>query len=113
MSAVVKSSARTVTRYVVNPLRETVETTWRSSSVVEQGTHKPLVGGSNPPSATSFQNLTFRAVAHPLAGASHRQPQRLLPAGSPKGSAGRNGGQRYTRSMATRGVACPIRRLPR
>ena len=25
----------------------------RSSSVVEQGTHKPLVGGSNPPSATS------------------------------------------------------------
>ena len=25
---------------------------WRSSSVVEQGTHKPLVGGSNPPSAT-------------------------------------------------------------
>ena len=24
----------------------------RSSSVVEQGTHKPLVGGSNPPSAT-------------------------------------------------------------
>ena len=27
----------------------------RSSSVVEQGTHKPLVGGSNPPSATSRQ----------------------------------------------------------
>src|SRR6476646_404137 len=26
---------------------------WRSSSVVEQGTHKPLVGGSNPPSATN------------------------------------------------------------
>ena len=25
----------------------------RSSSVVEQGTHKPLVGGSNPPSATT------------------------------------------------------------
>ena len=25
----------------------------RSSSVVEQGTHKPLVGGSNPPSATN------------------------------------------------------------
>jgi hypothetical protein len=28
-------------------------TTRRSSSVVEQGTHKPLVGGSNPPSATN------------------------------------------------------------
>ena len=27
--------------------------TWQSSSVVEQRTHKPLVGGSNPPSATS------------------------------------------------------------
>ena len=26
----------------------------RSSSVVEQGTHKPLVGGSNPPSATNL-----------------------------------------------------------
>ncbi len=26
--------------------------TWQSSSVVEQRTHKPLVGGSNPPSAT-------------------------------------------------------------
>ena len=28
---------------------------WRSSSVVEQGTHKPLVGGSNPPSATNLE----------------------------------------------------------
>ena len=28
---------------------------WRSSSVAEQGTHKPLVGGSNPPSATRSQ----------------------------------------------------------
>jgi integrase len=26
---------------------------WQRSSVVEQGTHKPLVGGSNPPAATS------------------------------------------------------------
>jgi hypothetical protein len=26
----------------------------RSSSVAEQGTHKPLAGGSNPPSATNF-----------------------------------------------------------
>jgi hypothetical protein len=29
---------------------------WRSSSVVEQGTHKPFVGGSNPPSATSLHS---------------------------------------------------------
>lgn len=28
--------------------------TWQSSSGVEQRTHKPLVGGSNPPSATTF-----------------------------------------------------------
>jgi hypothetical protein len=27
---------------------------WRRSSVVEQGTHKPLVGGSNPSAATSL-----------------------------------------------------------
>lgn len=27
---------------------------WQSSSGVEQGTHKPLVGGSNPPAATRF-----------------------------------------------------------
>ena len=26
---------------------------WQGSSVVEQGTHKPLVGGSNPPPATN------------------------------------------------------------
>ncbi len=25
---------------------------WQRSSVAEQGTHKPLVGGSNPPAAT-------------------------------------------------------------
>jgi hypothetical protein len=27
---------------------------WRRSSAVEQGNHNPLVGGSNPPAATSF-----------------------------------------------------------
>ena len=27
---------------------------WQRSSVVEQRTHKPLVGGSNPPAATSL-----------------------------------------------------------
>jgi hypothetical protein len=32
---------------------ESTRIQWRSSSVVEQGTHKPLVGGSNPPSATN------------------------------------------------------------
>lgn len=26
--------------------------------MVEQGTHKPLVGGSNPPSATNSRSLT-------------------------------------------------------
>ena len=36
---------------------------WRSSSVVEQGTHKPLVGGSNPPSAT---NLDRNDAALPI-----------------------------------------------
>ena len=34
-----------------NPL-DGARIAWRSSSVAEQGTHKPLVGGSNPPSAT-------------------------------------------------------------
>ena len=28
---------------------------WQGSSVVEQGTHKPLVGGSNPPPATKLR----------------------------------------------------------
>ena len=36
-------------------LGDTIRALRRSSSVVEQGTHKPLVGGSNPPSATSRQ----------------------------------------------------------
>ncbi len=34
----------------------------RSSSVVEQGTHKPLVGGSNPPSATNPSIVTKRST---------------------------------------------------
>src|SRR3990172_2202325 len=34
----------------------------RSSSVVEQGTHKPLVGGSNPPSATTPLNVADAAT---------------------------------------------------
>ena len=33
------------------------ESTWQRSSVVEQGTHKPLVGGSNPPAATYLCDL--------------------------------------------------------
>ena len=38
--------------------------------MVEQGTHKPLVGGSNPPSATTLDHLTAalptrRAVSNP------------------------------------------------
>ena len=31
------------------------EATWQRSSVAEQGTHKPLVVGSNPSAATNFQ----------------------------------------------------------
>jgi transcriptional regulator with XRE-family HTH domain len=30
------------------------EANWQRSSEVEQGTHKPLVAGSNPAAATSF-----------------------------------------------------------
>ena len=40
----------------------------RSSSVVEQGTHKPLVGGSNPPSATNLHRDRISMIA--LAGRS-------------------------------------------
>src|SRR5688500_2402868 len=36
---------------------------WRSSSVAEQGTHKPLAGGSNPPSATKPSPLEELAAA--------------------------------------------------
>ena len=31
---------------------------WQRSSGVEQRTHKPFVGGSNPPAATSFHLLS-------------------------------------------------------
>ena|SRR5438094_6502929 len=49
---------------------------WRSSSVVEQGTHKPLVGGSNPPSATTSPATAVRPLlkapdSHPDG---HRRP---------------------------------------
>ncbi len=46
-----------------------LQSAWRSSSVVEQGTHKPLVGGSNPPSATNPLDELAAAVgrgAHAL-----------------------------------------------
>ena len=39
--------------YRKRPRRPSPEATWQSSSGVEQRTHKPLVGGSNPPSATT------------------------------------------------------------
>ncbi len=42
---------------------ERLDNTWRSSSVAEQGTHKPLVGGSNPPSATTPMPLDELAAA--------------------------------------------------
>ncbi len=32
---------------------------WQCSSVVEQRTHKPLVGGSNPPPATISPSMTY------------------------------------------------------
>src|SRR5258708_7800314 len=42
-------------------------TYWRGSSVVEQGNHNPLVGGSNPSPATilSFSSLRANARAPP------------------------------------------------
>src|SRR3954471_23534088 len=44
---------------------DTIRGLRRSSSVVEQGTHKPLVGGSNPPSATSTRE---HAATRPAGG---------------------------------------------
>jgi hypothetical protein len=41
--------------------------------VVEQGTHKPLVGGSNPPSATTAP-LGLQATRAPSAGTSGAYP---------------------------------------
>ena len=50
----------------------------RSSSVVEQGTHKPLVGGSNPPSATNHAiprpSGLRRVVSIPSRSAPRRHP---------------------------------------
>ena len=48
----VSPTAGAASRYMLIPSTKRPRTTWRSSSEVEQGTHKPLVGGSNPPSAT-------------------------------------------------------------
>jgi len=49
--------------------------------VVEQGTHKPLVGGSNPPSATNLSHLTD--PPEPLVAALRRGAERLIPDGVP------------------------------
>jgi len=40
--------------------RRWLKATCQSSSGVEQGTHKPLVGGSNPSSGTRFATLNFQ-----------------------------------------------------
>ena len=72
--------------------------------MVEQGTHKPLVGGSNPPSATNstratalrsggpFRFLHLRSRHHP---ARVRRPSRWSWTGPP--SRGRHRTRRYTR----------------
>ena len=67
--------------------------------MVEQGTHKPLVGGSNPPSATtstprrpagtpggSYRFLHLRRRRHPIAPSVRRDDRR---AGRPSGGASR------------------------
>ncbi len=41
--------------HFLRPRRWRKQEIWQCSSVVEQRTHKPLVGGSNPPPATTFQ----------------------------------------------------------
>ena len=85
---------------------------WRSSSVVEQGTHKPLVGGSNPPSATrpipSDGPPTRRAVSIPSS--SDAPPSARRPASVPM-SEGQDlrhgvviGTRRYTRTHRRRTV---------
>jgi tRNA(Ile)-lysidine synthase len=53
--------------------------------VVEQGTHKPLVGGSNPPSATTppSPRTDARAALAALGAAVAGQARRLIPDGSP------------------------------
>src|SRR6187551_880794 len=49
-------------RWSVSAGRDRIGTRWRSSSVVEQGTHKPLAGGSNPPSATTSSRDALAAL---------------------------------------------------
>ena len=64
----------------------------RSSSVVEQGTHKPLVGGSNPPSATNPRRSCDAPAAAPAARInpstrlSDIQPHPCGPSGGTSGS---------------------------
>ena len=53
-----KPQSRSRARYLVSLNGGRARCPWRSSSVVEQGTHKPLVGGSNPPSATNPRSVT-------------------------------------------------------
>jgi hypothetical protein len=46
--------------------RANIPDCWQRSSVVEQGTHKPLVGGSNPPAATSLSLQPHRHSISPI-----------------------------------------------
>ena len=39
---------------------------WQRSSGVEQGTHKPSVGGSNPPAVTSFKTMETKQTSMPV-----------------------------------------------
>ena len=106
-----------------------LNTARRSSSVVEQGTHKPLVGGSNPPSATTPRSpertrpggtgphacgpmvkiLQLRGAPPSRLHRAVRIPAQSL--GRP--SRGRHDSRRYTRQAGGRtGVRRISRRLP-
>jgi hypothetical protein len=60
---------------------------WPLSSTAEQRTHNPLVGGSNPPGATKFNNLQTVALhprrlltkTRPIFQASSQRPARRIP----------------------------------
>src|SRR5574341_312430 len=60
VGALALTCLRRRTMYIRSPLRENRNALCQSSSEVEQGTHKPLVGGSIPSSGTSFVPRLFK-----------------------------------------------------